>query len=441
MKNKNFLFIMTLFCAATVSVNAQSWSLTGNAGTAQNRNFIGTTDNKPLVFRTKNLERMRILNNGLVGIGTKTPTNPLHVVKGLSGAAGYVDASLVLENNIHNYINILAPSNFETGILFGKPSASTSGGIIYNSAVHPNGFQFRTDNNVVRMVLSGSGNLGIGTVFPEAYRLRLGVDLWGFNIFNNFNQTHWEQFVDEDFLLYYNNVDNLVGRFDHASGTYTAASDERLKTNIKPMTSVLDKINRLKPSTYQFKKDKNGKEYNGMIAQEVMKVFPSLVSHYTNKDRKVDVYTMDYSGFGVIAIKGIQELQTQVKEQQEKINSQDRKIEDLTTLVKQLLQTHASSTDNSLLKNANSAVKASLEQNAPNPFTQNTVINYYVPQTAGRASINITDINGRLIKTVTAAKGNGKITIEKGQLNSGTYVYSLYVDGNVVHTKQMVLTR
>ena len=441
MKNKNFLFIIMLLCVATLSVNAQSWSLTGNAATVPNTNFIGTTDNKPLVFRTKNLERMRISNNGLIGIGTKAPTNPLHVVKGLSGASGYVDASLVLENSIHNYINILAPADFETGVLFGKPSASTSGGIIYNSAVHPNGFQFRTDNNIVRMVLTGGGNVGIGTIFPQDYRLRIGVNLWGFNIFNNDNQTHWEQFVDNDLLLYANNVDNLVGRFDHASGTYTAASDERLKTNVKPMNAVLDKINQLKPATYQFKSDKNGREYNGMIAQEVMKVFPSLVSHYTNKDRKVDVYTMDYSGFGVIAIKGIQELQTQVKEQQEKIISQDKKIEDLTALVKQLLQTHASSTSNVVLKNANGAVKPSLEQNSPNPFTQNTVINYYVPQNAGKAVINITDINGRLIKTVTAAKGNGKITIEKGQLTSGTYMYSLYVDGNAVSTKQMLLTR
>src|SRR5580765_6186854 len=113
MKNRNFFFIMMLLCAATLSGNAQSWSLTGNGGTTQNTNFIGTTDNKPLVFRTKNLERMRISNNGLVGIGTKTPTNPLHVVNGVSGAAGYVDASLVLENSLHNYLNILAPAAFE----------------------------------------------------------------------------------------------------------------------------------------------------------------------------------------------------------------------------------------------------------------------------------------------------------------------------------------
>ena len=143
----------------------------------------------------------------------------------------------------------------------------------------------------------------------------------------------------------------------------------------------------------------------------------------------------------MIAIKGIQELQTQIKEQQEKINSQDKKIEDLTVMVNQLLQARTGSAANVVVKNANSTARASLEQNAPNPFNQNTVINYYVPQNAGKAFINITDINGRLIRTVTAVKGNGKITIEKGQLNSGTYMYSLYVDGNAVTSKQMILAR
>ena len=39
-----------------------------------------------------------------------------------------------------------------------------------------------------------------------------------------------------------------------------------------------------------------------------MKIFPSLVSHTVFKENNTDVYTMNYSGFGVIAIKGIQEL-------------------------------------------------------------------------------------------------------------------------------------
>lgn len=52
----------------------QSWSLTGNTGTAPATNFVGTTDNKPLVLRTNNVERMRVLQNGRVGIGTTVPS-------------------------------------------------------------------------------------------------------------------------------------------------------------------------------------------------------------------------------------------------------------------------------------------------------------------------------------------------------------------------------
>jgi len=50
-----------------------AWELTGNAGTNVATNFLGTTDNNSLAFRTNNIERMRILNTGNVGIGTTTP--------------------------------------------------------------------------------------------------------------------------------------------------------------------------------------------------------------------------------------------------------------------------------------------------------------------------------------------------------------------------------
>lgn len=39
---------------------SQSWSLQGNAGTNPATNFIGTTDNKELVFKTNNEERFKI---------------------------------------------------------------------------------------------------------------------------------------------------------------------------------------------------------------------------------------------------------------------------------------------------------------------------------------------------------------------------------------------
>jgi len=53
--------------------NGRDWSLEGNAGTNTSNNFLGTTDNTSLVFRTNDNERMRLLNNGQVAINTTSP--------------------------------------------------------------------------------------------------------------------------------------------------------------------------------------------------------------------------------------------------------------------------------------------------------------------------------------------------------------------------------
>lgn len=52
---------------------AQSWNTTGNSGTNPSNNFIGTTDNQPLVFKTNNTKVMNILPNGVINVGTNDP--------------------------------------------------------------------------------------------------------------------------------------------------------------------------------------------------------------------------------------------------------------------------------------------------------------------------------------------------------------------------------
>ena len=52
------------------------WASIGNSGTNPAINFIGTTDSERLVFRTDDTERMTILANGAVGIGTSTLPAP-----------------------------------------------------------------------------------------------------------------------------------------------------------------------------------------------------------------------------------------------------------------------------------------------------------------------------------------------------------------------------
>ncbi len=53
--------------------NGRDWSLLGNAGTNPSNNFLGTTDNTTLIFRTNNSETMRLVNDGRVTINETNP--------------------------------------------------------------------------------------------------------------------------------------------------------------------------------------------------------------------------------------------------------------------------------------------------------------------------------------------------------------------------------
>ncbi|WP_054512112.1 hypothetical protein [Chryseobacterium sp. ERMR1:04] len=70
------LFLIALLASSSFTF-AQSWNTTGNTGTTPPNNFIGTIDDKDLVFKTNNIERFRVFSspyvNGMV-IGDMTAT-------------------------------------------------------------------------------------------------------------------------------------------------------------------------------------------------------------------------------------------------------------------------------------------------------------------------------------------------------------------------------
>ena len=77
----------------TPAISSTAWSLTGNSGTTAGTNFTGTTDVIDFVTKTNNIERMRVLSGGNIGIGTTSPGSTVDI-KGtlrLSGStSGYV---------------------------------------------------------------------------------------------------------------------------------------------------------------------------------------------------------------------------------------------------------------------------------------------------------------------------------------------------------------
>lgn len=88
---------------ASVNIN-DAWLKAGNTGTDPSINFIGTTDNKDLSFRTANTEKLRILSGGNVGIGTNIPTARLHV-DGTFTATGAADLKNTLTLSMANKMN------------------------------------------------------------------------------------------------------------------------------------------------------------------------------------------------------------------------------------------------------------------------------------------------------------------------------------------------
>jgi len=92
--------------------------------------------------------------------------------------------------------------------------------------------------------------------------------------------------------------------------------------------------------------------------------------------------------------------------------------------------------------NPSTLTGASLEQNIPNPFTQSTAINYTLPQQYKLAKIIVTDKSGKALKEVNISGiGKNTVTVDASALSAGSYQYSLYVDGKLISTKQMIQSR
>lgn len=67
--------------AAWTTPSASSmWSLSGNS-TATATSFLGTTNTQPIVFKTNNVERMRLNTNGSLALNDPTSTNALVILK------------------------------------------------------------------------------------------------------------------------------------------------------------------------------------------------------------------------------------------------------------------------------------------------------------------------------------------------------------------------
>ena len=107
------------------------------------------------------------------------------------------------------------------------------------------------------------------------------------------------------------------------AGNLSVNSDARLKANIISLGSTLAKVLQIDGKSYTMKKDENKKQKIGVLAQDIEKVFPELVSESNG------VKSVNYQGLVPVLINAL-------KEQQSEIETYRDEVSELKDLINQL---------------------------------------------------------------------------------------------------------
>lgn len=238
-------------------------------------------------------------------------------------------------------------------------------------------------------------------------------------------------------------------------------SDGRFKKEVREDIPGLAFIEQLRPVSYQLDTPKlnqflkkepsntNGeakaattsRRNVGFLAQEVEQVLTkngyAPIGVETPQSEN-DLYSLRYSEFVVPLTKAVQELSTLVKTLQQQNEAQQQRIETLERLV--------GTAAIPALSDKTTSTEAlpqgiALYQNAPNPFTQTTVIGAQVPENVQQAKIVVYNLQGLELASYPLRE-RGKVTVEiSGKcFPAGMYLYALVADGKVIDTKKMLLT-
>jgi hypothetical protein len=226
-------------------------------------------------------------------------------------------------------------------------------------------------------------------------------------------------------------------------------SDVSLKNNVTNLQNAIAIVNSLRGVSYKWTQTNpnfsfDTTEHIGFIAQEVDTVDSRLT--YLDSDSLLHV---DYNKVVPILTEAIQELNYLNHNQDSIINALNDRLTVLESCINSLnlcngetfsMNQSSSKTREVITKieltNSSSLV---LNQNAPNPFAEQTTISMELPDHIKTAQLLFYNNDGRLIQNVEIGeRGYFEITIYANDLSSGIYTYTLVTDGKIVGSKKMV---
>jgi Chaperone of endosialidase len=248
---------------------------------------------------TGGADRLIIDASGRVGINTIFPARTLEIRGTLGLFDGFFDSG-VYRNRFGGIATELGARLINIGMnedgtnrFGGNYTSADQGGLLrVDTRAGVNLFQFlarragSTSDVVEVMGISSAGNVGIGVPIPT-YRLQLP------------------------------NVADATGQGQ--ANAWQTYSSRRFKSNVATIENALDKVEQMRGVTFDW--TSNGKHDVGLIAEEVGRVIPEIVSYEANG---VDAQSLDYSRLVAVLIEATKEQQKQIAQQQQSIDTLQR---------------------------------------------------------------------------------------------------------------------
>ena len=175
-----------------------------------------------------------------------------------------------------------------------------------------------------------SGKVGIGTGSPQTtLDVNGDISVGGIDaIRRDGNNAYLFPFgtglTNEDVYVGGGTTINLVVDGNAYANAFLYSSDERLKTDIAPLTDNLSKILQIQPVSYLWKDPSRGTgEQIGFIAQQVQPIVPGIM----HTDASTTLESIDYARMTPLLVGSVQELDQKILTQQGQIDTQQQEFD------------------------------------------------------------------------------------------------------------------